>query len=256
MRKLLIGSCLAVLMVMIAGPVRADDFSGFYVGGFAGGGFNTSHATTSTVYADTGYFFEPDIAQVASAGAQSLTPKSFSGGGEAGYNSQFKNVVIGAEVEFGSMRVNGAASSTLYYTDPGYTDYTLTVNQTMHTTWLFTARPRIGVVMNRWLLYGTGGVAVTNINYQSVFTDDYAPAQENGGVMARKTGWAAGAGVEYQVSQHVTLKGEYLHAGFGKVATTSTNLVAPDGYPYPENVFTHSADLRMNIVRFGLNLRF
>ncbi len=34
-----------------------------------------------------------------------------------------------------------------------------TINQSVSTSWLFTARPRIGYVYNNWLFYGTGPTA-------------------------------------------------------------------------------------------------
>ena len=84
-------------------------------------------------------------------------------------------------------------------------------------------------LVGRWLLFGTGGVAVTNINYQAVFTDDYAPAMENGGVIAKKTGWSAGAGVEYQVQPPCVAEGRVLARGLSATSRTP----APISWPRP-----------------------
>ncbi|GAB3347486.1 outer membrane protein [Lysobacter tyrosinilyticus] len=54
-----------------------------------------------------------------------------------------------------------------------------------------------------------------------------------------------------------SFKAEYLYADFGKVSGTSTNLTAfTPSQNFPSNVFTHTADLRLNVFRVGLNYRF
>ena len=256
MKKLLLGSCVAFLAFAVAGSAKANDFSGFYVGGFAGGVTSNAHVTTTSVYNPNGYMYAADIPVIAATGAHDLTPSAFSGGGDAGYNLQFTNLVIGAEVDFGSMRLNGAQSTTTSYPDPGFTNYSFTIAQTVKTSWLMTARPRVGVAFGRLLVFGTGGVAVTNINYQDVLTDNYEGAHENGGVVVTKSGWIAGGGVEYQLTRHASLKFEYLHADFGTATDTSANftITAPAG-TYPD-VFTHTVSLSPNIARVGLNIRF
>ena len=100
---------------------------------------------------------------------------------------------------------------------------------------------------------------MTNLNYQAVFTDNFAAAHENGGVTGAKPGWTVGGGIEYQLPSHShwSLKFEYLYANFGRVTTTSTNLTTTlPGFTTPPNVFTHTADLHTHIGRFGFNYRF
>ena len=81
------------------------------------------------------------------------------------------------------------------------------------------------------------------------------------------SGWTLGGGAEFKIGSNWSVKGEYLYADFGSTSVTSTNLNATSivnrpenvfapGVAYPTNIFTHSSDLRINNVRFGINYHF
>jgi outer membrane immunogenic protein len=250
------GSCVLAFALVALCSAKAQDFKGFYIGGYAGGNNSTSDAHTFTVFSPTGYFATTSVPAIASIGNMQLSPAGFSGGGTVGFNLQHNAIVIGAEADFGSMSINESRTGTATYPCCAPTAFTIT--QTVKTDWLITVRPRVGFVFGSMLFYGTGGLAATSINYQSVFTDTFATAHENGGVDSTQSGWAAGGGAEIKLhNKHWSIKGEYLHADFGQVATTSTNLGAfTPNINFPTNVFTHNADLESNLYRFGLNFRF
>ncbi len=125
------------------------------------------------------------------------------------------------------------------------------------TRWLFTARPRVGYACGKALFYATGGLSLTDLNYQATFTDTFATVRENGGVNKTKAGWNDGGGVEYDLGNKWSLKGEYLYSSFGRVTATSTNLKAySQSQSFPSNTFTHSIYLKENALRFGVNYRF
>ena len=258
--KLKIGAmalaCTAGLFALApAGFAQDKDWKGFYVGGNVGGAFGGSDAQTTTVFSATGYFATTSVPAIATAGAQHISPSGFSGGGQAGYNIQSGHFVLGAEADFGGMSLSSSRSTTAVYPCCAPTSFTIT--QSMKTSWLFTARPRVGYARGRALVYGTAGLAMTNVNYQETFTDTFATAAENGGVKKSQTGWTAGGGVEYRAGSHWSLRGEYLYADFGKVSTVSTNFTAfSPAEAFPTNPFTHSATLHSHIARFGVNYRF
>jgi outer membrane immunogenic protein len=186
-----------------------------------------------------------------------VSPNGVTGGGQVGYNGQSGHIVYGVEADFDALRLNAAATSTATY--PCCAPTAFTVTQTLKTSWMFTARPRIGYATGHALLYATAGLAMTNVNYQEVFTDTFAAARENGGVNQHKTGWAGGFGVEYQLpsKKHWSVKGEYLYTDFGRTTTTSNNLTGtPVGVFGTGNVFTHSLGLHANIIRGGVNYRW
>lgn len=124
----------------------------------------------------------------------------------------------------------------------------------MKTDWLFTARPRVGYLMGNALVYGTGGLALTNIRYNENF-DDGPPFPldiESSSISRTKAGWTVGGGVEYAIANPWTVKLEYLYADFGSISTTGTDIFL--GAPF--TTFSHSVTLKTNIVRVGLNYKF
>src|SRR5262249_31006942 len=150
------------------------------------------------------------VPAIAGVGAQNQTSNGITGGGQAGYNFQSGAWVIGLETDFGSMNLNSVKSGTAPYPCCPTTNFTIT--QTVETSWLDTLRPRVGFTGGPLLVYGTGGLAMTNVQYQSYFSDTFASAHE-GTVPVLKstqTGWAAGAGVEVKPGKHWSWKGEYL----------------------------------------------
>lgn len=102
---------------------------------------------------------------------------------------------------------------------------------------------------NNWLFYATGGLAVTQLTSDLLFTDS-GGALEEGKIDTVKAGYTVGGGVEAPLTDRLSLKAEYLYVKFSG-ATVSGYLPPP-----PNQAFTHSADLAANIVRLGLNYRF
>ena len=232
-----------------------SNWTGFYVGGYVGAGWNRATADTTTVYSPTGYFATTSVPAINTTGHRQIKPKSFTGGGTVGYNYQTGNWVIGAEADFGASTGSQTVSGTTIY--PCCSPTAFTISQSLKTRWLFTARPRFGYAYGKALFYVTGGLSLTDLNYQAIFTDTFATAKENGGVKKTKAGWNGGGGVEYDLGNKWSLKGEYLYSSFGRVTATSTNLTAfSPSQSFPTNVFTHSIYLKENALRFGVNYRF
>jgi outer membrane immunogenic protein len=248
----------AIMMIVTIAAVTAAqsvDWKGFYVGGSLGGALGRANATTTTIFSPTGYFAQSSPPVVAEVGAQNPWGSGLSGGVRAGYNAMKGMWVYGAEIDFGAMVMDGSQTGTAPY--PVAPSTTLTITQSVKTSLLLTVRPRIGVVLGKSLYYLTGGLAITNLNYQEVFTDTFADCNENGGVKTIKFGWTAGGGIEYRPGGRWSVKAEYLYAGFGTVSTTSTNLTGfSPPIPFPSNEFTHSASLRAHVIRGGVNYRF
>jgi outer membrane immunogenic protein len=265
-KRLLAVSCLTVVALVAAVSASAQGFGGFYIGAYAGGSVNNSVAQTTAVFSNTGYFAATSVPAIAAAGKMTFNPHAITGGGEMGYNFLFGHFLIGPELDFGSLRNNVTASATAGY--PCCSPTTFTITQSIKTRGMFTARARVGFVWGRVLFFGTGGVALTGLNYQEIFTDTFANATENGGVKVDKAGWVGGGGGEISLSHHWSVKGEFLYADFGSVTNTSTNLVTstagisgitsstPSSTSWPQNPFTHSATLTEKIGRFGVNFHF
>jgi outer membrane immunogenic protein len=255
MKKLLAGSCVVVFALVAATVAQAQDFKGFYVGGNAGGAFGRASVQTSPSFSPTGYFASTSTPAITSASSQRIKPNGFTAGGQGGYNYQWDDFVFGFEVDFGRMDLSGSTSATATY--PCCAPTAFTVAQSASTSWLFTARPRVGFAFGRVMFYETAGLALTSVKYSALFTDTFATAHESASLQETRPGWVVGGGVEARVTPHISIKGEYLYAGFGTATVTSTNLTAfSPPIAFPTNVFTHTVDLRAHIARGGVNFRF
>ena len=73
---------------------------------------------------------------------------------------------------------------------------------------LTSGRARLGYAFNHWLPYATGGIA-------------YAKAGN-----LSDTGWIAGGGVDWAVTDHIVPGVEYLHYGFGNFDHTGVDASA------------------------------
>jgi outer membrane immunogenic protein len=130
------------------------------------------------------------------------------------------------------------------------------------TNWLFTARPRIGwLIQPQLLVYATGGLAVTSLKVGNNVSDNCAAvvlcglpnlagASSGSETMA---GYAVGGGGEWAFNPHWSVKGEYLYVNFGSVSSTLTTNLAGAAVP---NTMTTSAKLSASIARLGLNYKF
>src|SRR4051812_1185134 len=253
-KSLLVVCAVAFALVSLAGA-QDSNFNGFYVGANVGGAFGTADARTSTV--DTGTFFPSvaDAAAVNAAGRQEISTRGILGGGTFGYNwrSDDNGLFLGLEADMGAMRVDDSATATGEY--PCCAPDTFTIAQSIKTGWLFTVRPRMGYGRNNWVAYVTGGLAITDMDYSGAFVDTFG-ATEGGTMDDNNMGWTMGGGLEFAIpNSHWSLKGEYLFLNFGDITMTSTNL--NDGVTaFPDTPFTHTTDLKMHTVRFGVNYRF
>lgn len=124
------------------------------------------------------------------AGAYGLNPDGWLGGGQMGYNFQFQNnVLVGLEADVDASNISashGPVSSKLDY--------------------FGTVRARLGYAFDRVLPYVTGGLAWGNNKITA-----NGVSQSN-----TSTGWTAGAGVEYALTNNWTARAEYLYLDLGK----------------------------------------
>jgi outer membrane immunogenic protein len=254
-----VNGTMAADMAVKARPVAVApvyDWTGFYIGANAGGAWGNNDPTTSTVFSPVGYFALSSVTSIATVGQQRINSSGFTGGLTAGYNWQVGSGVFGIESDFNYFGLRGSTTSGAVYPCCGPTAYT--INTSASSDWLITVRPRAGLLVTpALLLYGTGGLAVANVKSTFLFTDTFATAAESATISSTRVGWTAGVGAEYALMNGWSVKGEYLYVDLGRTSTTSTNLTAfTPPINFPANVFTHSIDLRANIVRVGLNYKF
>jgi outer membrane immunogenic protein len=112
-----------------------------------------------------------------------------------------------------------------------------------NTRWTSTVTGRVGAAFDRLLIYGKGGVAFAQD--QSSFTDVFVNSASN---TFLRTGWTAGAGLEYALSKNWSAKIEYDYLSFGLQALNFTTPTTP--------LYTSNASLNVQEIKAGLNFRF
>jgi outer membrane immunogenic protein len=121
----------------------------------------------------------------------------FMGGGQLGFNYQLgNNIVVGIEGD--------ADYASIGWRLIGFGDI-------LKWDFVGTVRGRVGYAIDKWLLYGTGGVAW--VHYKS----PYIASQV-------LTGSTFGGGVEYAFTHNLTGKLEYFYVGYGAVSGVRAGL--------------------------------
>ena len=195
-----------------------------------------------------------DAAEVANDGTGSTNASNFLGGGQVGCNWQTGMLVLGLEGDFDYFHGNANFFNNTNVLPS--TGDPFTVGQSLKTDYLATVRPRFGIGVDRNFTYITGGAAFTKVNYAESYIDSLNGGTLPGTGMATAAkslvGWVAGAGWEYALADHWTLKLEYLFAKFGTVKASGLITDAAGGV----NALQGSADVTIQVARAGVNLKF
>lgn len=172
----------------------ANNWTGFYLGVLGGYGFGT--ADTDAV--------------------GDIEADGFDIGGYAGANWQWGNYVIGAEADLlWPFRDDSSAG--------------VSVDQGLNGS----LRARAGIALDRFLLYGTGGLAAT----------EFEVSAGGGSEEQALWGWTAGAGVEGMLTDNITARIEYRYTD------------------YQDETFAHGAgpiesDFSDHTIRGGVGVKF
>jgi len=213
--------------------VAAYNWTGFYIGGNVGYGWARGSSDVVT-------FFDPPGVPVGSIPGESTRLNGIIGGGQAGYNIQFNNIVWGLEGDISGTGIKGSVTSPVF----GYT-------ATSNIEWLATGRGRLGVAFDRTLVYATGGVAVGSV--KNTLDDVYGATIVTTTSTTTHVGWTVGAGVESALSfsPHWTVRIEYLYVDLGKKQNNHYE-PSPPGWPQ----ISYESKVTANIARVGFNYKF
>ena len=218
MKKSLLGS-VALLAICVSVTVRAADMP-----------VKAPSIVPSPPYNWSGFYLGANLGGAWTSGSLNIPGNNlygglteFIGGVQLGYNFQVGHFLFGLEGDF-----DGAT-----FAHPALPTPTLgSVSQ----NWIGTVAGRVGLVEDRWLIYGKfgGGWVQSNasLNFPGVTWQGSNTS----------SGWLAGVGVEYGFKPHWTIKLEYDQIMLGNW----TSATVP---PIPLN-----RDLQM--VKFGANYKF
>ena len=254
-------TCLSATALFAAGlaysaPAAAQQqespFEGFHVGVNGGVAWSDTSGTATLGTTSTTPTVAPPIAggTVTTLSASSKIgghhATGFTGGLEGGYDyvSNHNGLLIGIETDIDLYHMHNSGTATAQSGGATYT-----VSQDAKTDWMWTLRPRIGWAGGRFEVYGTGGLAMTNVKYRAALTDSLTPADNI--TLAKdqtKTGWVIGAGAGYALGSKMVLKGEYLYEDYG---TDSQHATSVNGF----YTLSGAAHFKSHLFRAGLDYK-
>ncbi len=232
-----------------------DPWSGFYVGLNAGGAWSNSDADAVLSVNNSAPIPANPISGGSITSINAATVKShygsghhntFTGGGEAGYNYLMDSgLLLGIETDIDYFRIRRSRTRTIIGPAATYTE-----DQSVKTDFLWTLRPRIGYALGSLLVFGSGGLALTNAHFDASFVDSSTGASSLSYNHSKtRTGWTLGGGAAYAITPQLSVKGEYLYQDFGSYRVSETS---PNGYL----TLVTDSKLKSHLFRGGLDYHF
>jgi outer membrane immunogenic protein len=232
-------------------PAPIFSWTGCYIGGHVGGGWGRKE------------FSDPGGAFFAARGeAVRVNTSGFLGGGQVGCDWQFaRNWVIGIEGAAAWADLRGDTVDVFTHTtgggplQPPPSTTTTTGTFVTRTDFLASATGRVGWAWDRWLFYGKGGAAWDHDKYSFVgrvtvpgFPNGFAPfdlaASES------RTGWTAGAGIEWAFWSNWSAKLEYQFYDFGNRRVTFLDI------KNERPPVSAATDQQIHTLKLAINYRF
>jgi len=207
-------------------PAAAYDWSGPYIGVF--GGLTTGD-------------FEYDIGPVGGPAAVNIdiSASGFIGGAQVGYDWQSGNWVFGAVADIAATNHSAEINISAPIVGPG-----VGANLESELKYLGTVRGRVGYAWDRALLYAHGGFAYGKTEQSiDVFGINVFNEEQT------RTGWTAGVGFEFAVTDRLSLGTEYSYVDLG-----SEEVFRLGGAAAPAIVFNE--DLAFHTLKAAINFRF
>src|SRR5580704_11698608 len=204
------------------------DWTGAYVGVFGGGGFGNHNVNNTNGQAVP---FADFTANYTSQGGLA--------GGEAGYNWQSGNYLVGIE---GDLAWSGIKGNDAGAVSQGA--FAITSVDQDNLRWVGTLRVRGGFTVDRWLMFFTGGYAFGNIAHTN--TDPVLGVDK---FTVHANGLTAGAGFAYAITNNVIGKVEYRYYNFNGYNRPGSPLTPNGQLPY-------TTESTYSVVTVGLDYKF
>jgi outer membrane immunogenic protein len=223
------------------------NWSGFYVGALGGFTFGTNDIKMDL---DGDWPTIPGFDRLEAANSRDLDMSGAEVGGLLGYNYQLRSWVFGLE----------ASGSYLWLRDSNHFEnvtagaFAYHGSSSLKTHYLATVGPRIGYAFCKWLPYVTGGVAIGDIDFRQDFFTSFAGVRpgQSGSTDETNVGWMVGGGLEYALTNHWRMRGQYQYVDLGS-ADFNSIFVKPT---QPNFSGHHEASLTEHNVSFALMYGF
>jgi outer membrane immunogenic protein len=214
-----------------AQAAAAGDWSGVYIGGHVGGAFgdvdwtNVSNASTGDMDLTPGETISQE-------------PDGILGGAQLGYNLQFTNWLVGIELSGSALDFDDTTSNP----NTAPEEYV-----TSELEWLATAAARFGWTWQDSLFYLKGGYAAGKVNTSHIdpgagedgVADSYSTDETH-------SGWVAGAGLEHQIGDGVSIGLEYNYIDLGSQDHSGITVGGGDLVVNDIDVQLHTITARLN----------
>ena len=154
------------------------------------------------------------------SGLNSARASGWVGGAQAGYNWQSGSVVYGIEADIAALGLKSTMDTTLLgdiFPPP-------TAHTTSSIDWYGTVRGRLGWATGPVLFYGTAGLAYGGTKLNSTIVDSFFATTLNSQSSSTKTGWVAGAGIDYRWTRNLILNFSYQYVDLGKTSLFGTTI--------------------------------
>jgi outer membrane immunogenic protein len=246
--------------VLSVGPATFTRWSGFYVGGNISLGSATSDFSTATrslvqdslQHTTLEDQVHPSDFQVLHRGSAVAA----GGGAFLGYNTQWQDLVLGAEATYTHTNLNTTASSSpVVRIFPGLnTQAGIFASGNLNLTDFATARGRAGYVIGNFLPYGFIGMAVGRAGYSVSTVADVTQGQTKNGAIdyscagtgigtgatcqdfiflnsagqsnAVLWGYTVGAGLDWALTPNVFVRGEFEFVQFAPISDIAVSVAS------------------------------
>ena len=157
----------------------------------------------------------------------------FLGGGQAGFNYQIGQWVLGVEGQLSATSIEDTVS--VVFVSPGFAVGSVRAEASLD--WISTLAARVGWAFDSWLVYGKVGGAWAHVSVEAVATINSTAGGAIASVSSDKTssGWMIGFGAEYALSNNWTAKIEYNMLDFSR---------------------DFIGDSNVHVIKAGMNYRF
>jgi outer membrane immunogenic protein len=203
------------------GPLPQTNWNGLFVAGVFGGAVGSVQGTGNDALTGNG--------QIGNNGS------GYSAGGQIGYNWMVTpKWVVGVEGDVSYLGIDHTSNN---YGNSLSVGPTAALN--VDTSWIATARGRIGYSTGPALLYATGGGAW--VGTKDTFTGSTGTIVSSDKTLS---GWTVGGGIETAMWTNWSMKTEYLYVDAGK------------GDTFTSGAFTVTPDHQFHLFRSALTYRF
>ena len=234
-----VGLAALTLLDLSASVASAQQWSGAYIG--VHGGYRWSDGNLSTpAYALNNPI---DVDPLVGPRRESYDLGSPIAGLHIGYNFVIGGPwLVGLESDFTVARGEDHKLRTITIDGVAYE-----LNSRSELNWQGTVRARFGFTSGAWLIYGTGGVAFIDFEWNETFSraGSFSIGASKSEIL---TGWVIGGGVEHALTNQWIIRAEYLYEDFGKI-TLPLAAALPTGT-------TGRMDIEAHKTRLGISFKF